>query len=268
MSNVAILDKTVCILLCVHLWSGRRRLSAEDLGPQARNLPPADLASLGSLKLCDPNQLTRLNSIKHAAERDLEKRCVRFLGGYATEETQVSSLVSRLQAHQARFEQQAQAFVDRLHTEIEAWIAQHPPWAGVIRKALPDPAYVRGRLQFAYQVFRVGVAADDHQAEVNQGLLEATGGLSGQLFREIEQEARTTWEKSFQGRVAVGQKALRPIFSLQQKLQELQSSTLARVRSSNASTRYSRPCRVAGGSKATTARRWRDCFICFAVRSG
>jgi hypothetical protein len=221
MSNVSILDKTVCINLVCTLWSGRRRLRAEDLGLDAEKLPPEDLASLGSLKLCDPKQLTKLNSLKRAAERDCERVCVRFLGGYATDEKNVSDLVTKLAERKQAFEQQAQAFVASLQTEFDDWVSKHPQWENVIRKALPDLGYVAGRLNFEYQLYRVQVAADEIGSVANQGLVSAAGGLSGRLFKEIEIEARSTWKRSYEGKEAVGQKALRPIRAIREKMDAL-----------------------------------------------
>ena len=222
MSNIAILDKTMCVNLLVTLWSGRRRLKPEDLGAAAANLPPEDLASLGSLKLCDPAKLNKLFTIKRGAERDCERVCVRFLGGYATEESNVAALTAKLDRRKAEFEQTASAFAQSLQFEIDDWSAKHPQWRHVIERAIPDPSYITGRLNFAYQVFRVGAASDEAGDALNQGLVEQTTGLAGQLFREIQSEARTAWDRSYKGKDAVGQRALRPIRAIQQKLEALQ----------------------------------------------
>ncbi len=222
MSEIHVLDKTVCIHLSATLWSGRRQLRADDLGSEAGKLPPEDLASLGSLKLCDPEKITRLNSIKRAAERDCEKVCMRFLGGYATEQGNVAELDQQLAKRKAAFQAQAKCFVDSLHTDIEDWIVKHPQWEHLIRKALPDPAYVSGRFNFEYRIFKVGTAVDDDDAGLNDGLIAATNGLSDQLFLEIEAEAKTIWKRTFEGRDIVTQKALRPIRAIVTKLEALQ----------------------------------------------
>ena len=46
--------------------------------------------------------------------------------------------------------------------------------------------------------------------------------LAGQLFQEIEAEADEAWKRSYENRDVVGQKALRPIFSIERKLEALQ----------------------------------------------
>ncbi len=222
MSSLAVLDKTVCLMLRVSLWTGRRRLRAEDLGDAAQKLPPGDLASLGSLKLCDPKKLAALGAIKRAAERECEKVCVGFLGGYATEEQNLKGLIAKLAEHQRRFDAEAVAFAAGLQAEIDKWTALHPTWKSHIEKALPDAAHVRARFQFNYQAFRVGLAAKDNpQDKANDGLADATNGLSNQLFREIEVEAQNAWDTSYEGKAEVGQKALRPLKAILAKLEAL-----------------------------------------------
>ena len=221
MSNVAILDKTICINLVCTLWSGRRRLTRDDLGIDSDSLPPEDLASIGSLKLCDPKQLTKLNSIKRAAERDCDRVCVRFLSGYATDRENEAQLIAKLTERKQQFEAQAKQFVSTLHTEFDQWVAQHPQHEALIRKALPDVADVASRLSFDFQIYRVGAVNGDDASAVNQGLVKATGGLSSQLFAEIESEAQSTWKRTYEGRDAVGQKALRPIRAIREKMHAL-----------------------------------------------
>lgn len=221
MSSLTVLNKTVCLKLRVSLWTGRRRLRAEDLGNAAQNLPPDDLASLGSLKLCNPKRLAELGAIKRAAERECERVCVSFLGGYATEDNNITALAAKLKGFQARFDEKAEAFAQGLQTDIDAWKALHPQWKDIIEEKVPDAAHVRSRFQFSFQAFRVGPASGDLADLVNGGLEEAASGLSGQLFAEIEAEAREAWTSSYEGKDCVGQKALRPLKAILRKLEAL-----------------------------------------------
>ena len=54
-SDIRILDKLLALNLSVSLWSARRKMTAEDMG--GVNLPPEDLASLGSKRIADPESL-------------------------------------------------------------------------------------------------------------------------------------------------------------------------------------------------------------------
>lgn len=222
MSTMAVLNKTVCIQLSISLWTGQRRLKAEDFGDVATKLPPKTVASLGSLKLCDPAKLDELKNLKRAAERACHRLCVRFLGGYATNDDVLPKLTAELDTLSKEFGTKAQAFVNSLRSEIEDWKSKHSEWSAAIERALPDISYVAGRLQFGYEVFRVQPVSGDVADTVNSGLGRAIGGLAGQLFQEIEAEAEEAWKRSYENRDVVGQKALRPIFSIERKLEALQ----------------------------------------------
>ena len=51
-----VLDRILALNLDISLWSARTKLTEEDFG--GAELPPEDLASLGSKKICDPARLT------------------------------------------------------------------------------------------------------------------------------------------------------------------------------------------------------------------
>ncbi len=73
----------VCVLLDVHIWSGRRHLEKTDLvhsNPEFRKLPEKDLANLGSVKICDPDDIRRFHTIKGQAERVLRRAGLPILG--------------------------------------------------------------------------------------------------------------------------------------------------------------------------------------------
>ncbi len=168
MSTMAVLNKTVCIQLSISLWTGQRRLKTEDFGDVATKLPPKPVASLGSLKLCDPAKLDELKNLKRAAERACHRLCVRFLGGYATNDDVLPKLTAELDTLSREFGTKAQAFVNSLRFEIEDWKSKHSEWSAAIERALPDVSYVAGRLQFGYEVFRVQPVSGDVSDTVNQ----------------------------------------------------------------------------------------------------
>jgi len=221
MTKLIVLEKTVCVMLRVSRWTGRSRLRVHDLGDAASKLPPEELASLGSLKLCDPKRLRRVAAIQRAAERDCADVCVRFLGGYATEESAITGLVEKLSKHQSDFLREADAISTNLQSVVDDWTARHPRYKSIIDEKVPDGTNVLRRYRFVYQAFRVGPASDELVDSMNGGLIEAANGLSGQLFKEIESKARQAWKSSYEGKVSVSRKALRPLKSIVRKLEAL-----------------------------------------------
>ena len=61
-SEVTVLDQLVVVNLDIHIWSARRKLMPLDLGNA--ELPPEDLASLGSKRICNPEELKHFTTLK------------------------------------------------------------------------------------------------------------------------------------------------------------------------------------------------------------
>ena len=55
LSDIKVLDNLLALNLNVNLWSARKKMVLEDFG--GAELPPEDLASLGSKRIADPNSL-------------------------------------------------------------------------------------------------------------------------------------------------------------------------------------------------------------------
>lgn len=52
----------ICVQLDIKLWSGRQALKREHLvqsNPLLASLPPQDLASMGSVRICDPEEVRK-----------------------------------------------------------------------------------------------------------------------------------------------------------------------------------------------------------------
>ena len=54
-TNITVLDHLVVVNLDIHIWTARKKLVPLDLG--GAELPPEDLASLGSKRICNPDDL-------------------------------------------------------------------------------------------------------------------------------------------------------------------------------------------------------------------
>ena len=84
MNNVTVLDRLLAVNLDIHIWSARKKLVPLDLN--GAELPPEDLASLGSKRVCDPEDLKIFGTLKARAANLLERNGVRFLSGWAIPE--------------------------------------------------------------------------------------------------------------------------------------------------------------------------------------
>lgn len=212
-----ILENIVIITLNVTLWSGRKKLRPEDLKlSDGSELPPDKLASLGSKRVMDPEALAPFGKYKRRAEREVLAVGTRFLGGYAVPIEKLDHLMPKLEAIQKKFEETKEEFLAEYDQAVDDWVAENPGWGEVIRRAVEDVAYVRRQLSFSVQSFNIS-PIEEHAT----GLEAEVNGLADQLRHEVRQVARSTWDSSYQGKIEVGQKAVRPVRAMLEKIEGL-----------------------------------------------
>lgn len=61
-SDIRILDNLLALNLDISLWSARKKMTVEDFG--GAELPPEDLASLGSKRIADPSSLKIFSTLR------------------------------------------------------------------------------------------------------------------------------------------------------------------------------------------------------------
>jgi hypothetical protein len=112
--SITTLDKLVICHIDCAIWSGRKKLRPEDLQlANGSQLPPKDVASLGSKKICDPEALAQFDRLKKEAQRLCEQVGVRFLGGYAIPDTRIDQLLPELDRIGQEFARVKQSFINR-----------------------------------------------------------------------------------------------------------------------------------------------------------
>ena len=150
-----ITDRLVLVMLNVTIWSGRRKLRAEDLN-LAGETPPEDLVSWGSKRVCDPEPLKVFQRLKKEAERFCLRNGTRFLGGFAIPEEHAESLAEKLAATKGPFDDETRKFLSDYDHHIEAWIASLPRWRS--RSAGPSSRLSRSRAGSGSATSSAGVA--------------------------------------------------------------------------------------------------------------
>lgn len=213
LDNAQVLEKVVLINLDVHTWSGRKKLRPEDI---KGDIPPKKLASLGSKRIVDPKKVATFESLKRQAERLLGSVGIRVMRTYAVPLDKVKELIDGLNEIRGEFEDSKAKFLSSYHTSVEAWIAEQNEWGDIIRSAITPVGDIRDQLSFGWQVFGVQPTGLD-----DSGLEQEISGMAGKLFDEISREAARVFEESFLMKTKVGQRALRPIRSIQEKLKGL-----------------------------------------------
>ena len=213
-----VLDRILALNLDISLWSARTKLTEEDFG--GAELPPEDLASLGSKKICDPARLTVFSKLKARAVNLLNRHGVKFLSGWGIPEDKAGDIINGLCAIRDEFFMEKRNFLACYDEGIAEWIARHPAWASIIQNSTVSRDYVDNRMKFAWQLYRVAPAAglDDDTAMTESGLHDEVENLGSTLFGEIARDASEIWRKVFEGKTEVTHKALSPLKTMRDKL--------------------------------------------------
>ena len=211
-----ILNQMSVISVDCSVWSGSRRLKPEDLAlGQGGQLPPDDVVSLGSKKLCDREVLKPFLRLREQACRVCSREGVRFLGGYAVSDLLVDTISGELNQVQSDFERQKQDFLAQYDRHIQEWVSAHPDFADAIRRAVPDVQKVSQRFGFDYTVYKVT------EAPKPDTLNHQVSKLGNTLRDEISRDAQALFDQTFSGKQKVSRKAIRPILKLRDKLHGL-----------------------------------------------
>ena len=221
LSDIKVLDNILALNLNVNLWSARKKMVLEDFG--GAELPPEDLASLGSKRIADPNSLKIFSTLKARAFSFLDRHGIRFMSGWAIPEDKAGDIIKELICIRDDFLKEKELFLADYDQSIENWINRHTKWGNIIRESTVGSDYVRSRMGFSWQLYRVSPLMDHAapEAVAESGLNEEVENLAGTLFDEIARSADETWNRVYAGKTEVTHKALSPLRTLQQKLSGL-----------------------------------------------
>ncbi|MBU1195228.1 MAG: DUF3150 domain-containing protein [Proteobacteria bacterium] len=202
--------------LDVSIWSARKKLSPSDFG--GARLPPEELASLGSKKICNPEDLRVFGTLKSRAVNMLDRIGIRFLGGWGIPESCADEVIKELKSTHDEFMKAKQKFLANYDQSIEAWINHHPEWKSIIKNSVVDAGYVSSRMGFKWQLFQI---VPPKGKFIHDGLKDEVSKLGNTLYGEVAKTAEDTWRKCYSGKDKVSHKAISPLRSIYEKLNGL-----------------------------------------------
>ena len=205
-----ITDRITLVVLSVTIWSGRKKLRPEDL-KLGTEIPPEDLVSLGSKRVCNPEDLKVFHRLKKTAERLCLSVGTRFLGGFAVPRDQADRLAQQLETLKVAFDTETADFLSGYDQALEEWIATLPQWEEPIRRAIEPAALVRARLRFGFQLIQIAPADKPGTLE------DEVRGLGDGVFGEVAQMAAEL-EASFEGKERLHRRALGTFRRIREKL--------------------------------------------------
>ena len=136
-SDIRILDNLLALNLDISLWSARKKMTVEDFG--GAELPPEDLASLGSKRIADPSSLKIFSTLKARAFSFLDRHGVRFMSGWAIPEEKAGAIIQELVTIRDEFLREKEAFLADYDESVKAWIDKHSQWSEIIRGSTVSP---------------------------------------------------------------------------------------------------------------------------------
>ena len=225
LSDIKVLNNLLALNLNVNLWSARKKMVLEDFGGAEQNVVVgrSHVSSLGSKRIADPNSLKIFATLKARALNYLDRHGIRFMSGWAIPEDKAGDIIKELIGIRDEFLKEKDAFLADYDQSIENWINKHTKWASIIRESTVGSEYVRSRMGFSWQLYRVAPLMDHAvpEAVAESGLNEEVENLAKTLFGEIARSADETWNRVYAGKTEVTHKALSPLRTLQQKLSGL-----------------------------------------------
>ncbi len=219
-NSINVLENLTIVNLEINVWTARKKLQVPDLGTHA-DLPPQELATLGSKRVCNPEELKTFGTLKARAVSLLDRHGIRFLGGWAIPENGMPEICRELGVIRDEFIAAKTAFLLHYEEAVQSWIDKHPDWSEMIANSTVAADYVRARLDFRWQVFKVAPSKYKLDAEHQGTLIQDATSLGGTLFEEVAQAANAAWRRCYAGKTEITRKALSPLKSIYEKLRGL-----------------------------------------------
>lgn len=191
----------VCVMLEVHIWSGRRHLDRDDLiaaNPALSKLPSEKLATLGAYKICDPDHIKQFQHVKGKAERYLKRAGLPVLGAYGVPASKYPEVHKQLSTFEAEFRTLANHFTAMYDTAVQKWaseqLIENPAYSHLFHH-VPTREHVESKLGFAFHPYRISAPAGEGEGDdselLNDRFRHQVGGLKGELLKEVAKEAST-----------------------------------------------------------------------------
>lgn len=215
--SIAGFHNSACVRLDVSIWTARAKLRREDL-PNAGDLPPEALASMGSKRLFDPTKLRIFNTLKARAISLLDRHGVRFLGGWCVRQDLLDTLDKGLNDIRTDFMDALRSFLQDYEYDVDQWLRQFPDWRHILNPVIPSAGELHKRFAFSWQMYKI-----DPEATGSEGnnLMTTIDGLADKALEEVLRMAKETYDECFKDKDTVTKKAFRPVHTMLQKLDTL-----------------------------------------------
>jgi len=195
------------VFLNTRLYGGSTTLKPEDIGLDAKKLPPSEIAQLGKKFLINPKDLTRVQSAAKAVRYKLEQKTVKIEGAFFVPEAIADSVLEEVDAAIHEAKQEIENFLDNFEHKAQAWRDSHPEWDCLLG-SVPTRDTLAGRMKIKRTAVRVG--------EIEGGEEEFANSLMGEILSSMHDVGAHLYRMA-QNEVLKG-RSMMPARSLQKKL--------------------------------------------------
>jgi len=200
------------------IWSGYKRTTDGDLLKMKANLPGGGIITKGGKKIYPTESFTPFNTLKKEISRKLMSVGVSALGGSARviPNSQVDEIQDFIAESKTKFSNLLDDFVNDYDAKLESHLNSitDPVVREIVERSTLDKIEAARRFRFTSDVFKIVPSKGDGEGLVSN--------LANKLFHEVSTAAREAYEKSFQGKPRVGQRALNQIVMLRNKMAGLE----------------------------------------------
>lgn len=200
-------------------FSGKQAVQAADL--VGATLPPADVFQPGYKQLLDPKALRPFPKLRQRAMRACLARGTRIFGeSFAIPRRKWDAVAAELETIRKEWWQAVDSFIADYPRAVAVWADAHPEWKALLLSKAPAAESIRERFLFSVVPYAVGAVGEENGAAA-QALAGELGGLADQMLAEVAQDATEALAASFQGKVEVTRRALRPVKAILDKIEGL-----------------------------------------------
>lgn len=201
------------------IWSGQTRLDRQHdikLG-SGGELPPEEIATLGTKRICDRDLLKVFHKLAVRTRRFCLAHGLPFMNGYAIPAEKIQTLTSFMDEMMLEFNQEKSAFLSVYDSSISDWANTNPDYAHNIMAGKRPVEEIEKKFSFDYQIFNIHGFDDKSESSLNNRV----GKLGEDMIDELISESNTYYEKTLHNKTYVSKRSLASLTRVADKLEGL-----------------------------------------------
>ena len=207
------IEKLTLLYINCNIWTATRKIDLIQL--KAPDFP-RELASPGSIKTLNPEELGVFKQIRHKIDSMCKKYGSRFCGNWIIPNEKLDLVTAELDRFKGEFAEAKRIFVSRYTELCRTWIEQHPEYADIIRQLQIEQKGIEKRFYFDYITYQIGM-------ETLQNLNKALDMVVGSELRHAAADLKTIMVDSIFGADSIGSRVLHRVERICERLDDFRN---------------------------------------------